>query len=583
MNVAWKTCAGVITACLFVQASASGQTARKDLEDAAAKLRFYSVNDFYTNAVPQPFMKEYHDRLASLRKQDYAVKDLVELLKHDDARVRTLAAHLIFHRRDPKLLPHLAGLAKDKAQTFGRPRPSATGAFFNKDLPGMDKQTVGDVASSMVMTYLSPAGYHNVEPHGPCPGFDVYWAKHKDREYCASWFWLELARASRNSNPQRPEWKPDILEVRKRIDKIPEPDRTFTLLFLRDNPGGEVLVSKDELIEMCKKVGPEKLMQLVLFKIPSDDPDLQSRPNNNTLYVNMVRYVLANAKALLRPEDADMLIQQGPRHEPTSGALTPPWFIAAVELQPGKTKEVLAKAWTEIAKTKPPGRSDNPVRLAEAMWKRYGDDSRDFAVNLFYYQQLWPGEIPHARDRFLSSLGNAWKQPERSLIAAIIRDKRFDTLDWQSLSHIGWIVNAWHSEEIFTRNDLENTSHPLGRGKYHSEMERAQKEFPRETEALEKTLKRWRETLRKVVSDPPAKEICSPLHLYSGGEGPGVRGFSIPRATPTSLQATQPPSPPTPLPRVHGRGESSREEFEDAADKLAFYGQDFDANPRGCY
>src|SRR5262249_2608479 len=147
---------------------------------------------------------KYLQQVARLTERKYEVKDLVALLEHGNPRVRTLAAAALSARGDPKLLPHLVALANDRAETFPEPAPSAVPVDLvnPKKGPTRQKRTVGERVSLMVQEYLSPAGYHyGVGGAGGNPGFDDYWAKRKDRAYCASWFAVALNRASFATSP----------------------------------------------------------------------------------------------------------------------------------------------------------------------------------------------------------------------------------------------------------------------------------------------------------------------------------------------------------------------------------------------
>jgi hypothetical protein len=478
---------GVVFA--FQLSGASHADARGDLEAAAGKLKFITLwAEFYLNATPERWVIEYHDILRKQIEQKHDIKDLVELTKHKDPRVRTLAAYLLFVRHDPMQLPHLAPLVKDSAVTFPRPRPSATGRLFLKDdkLPEMDKQTVGEVVGTMMVTYMSPAGY---------PGFDDYWKKRKDRKYCASWFFLDLGRASRNTTPTPPDVIPAVKEVRKRIDAIPEPDRTFTLLFLRDSPGFEHLASEADLIAGCKNVGPKNLVLLLQYRIPSDDPDLQTRINNNYFYERMIKFVLDRADQLLRAEDADALVA-GTRADWSLGR---DFFIAAAKLNPAKTKDYFKIAWEQLEKSQASTNGDTRGDAGAKLWQATKDVSADFAAKWFYNEEPKPKQQPSARMAFLLQLSQ--KKPdasERTLAAAIIADKRFEFLDWQALRSLAVLVNEIEKRQVVSSNEMLRASPPFGI-LYHFDQERARREHPTETAAFERMLASWRQTVREAI------------------------------------------------------------------------------------
>jgi hypothetical protein len=307
--------------------------ARKELEELAKTLAYFSNYDFVANrfddsGIPPKMAADYRRGIGRLVSRNYEVKVLVELLRHDNPRVRTLAAAALYARLDPKLLPHIAPLTKDTAETFPTHRPPS---YTQSDSPPpLVKQKVGEAVGTMVRMYLGGAGSFD---------FPDYWAKRKDRTHCASWFAVQLYWADGGTFPTPPERVEAVKRVRRKIDRVPEPDRTFILLWLvgvwRPN---DALATEGELVEACRKLGPDPLVKLLSREIPSDDPDLQPRPSNNDRYGQMMRFVLRHPD-LLRPEDADMLLTRARweadyrKHGITDPLLTTDWHTAAAELR----------------------------------------------------------------------------------------------------------------------------------------------------------------------------------------------------------------------------------------------------------
>jgi hypothetical protein len=482
----------LILVSLPIPALAQMPNAEKELEAAARNLAFYG-QDFDANPRPErlKFLREQNARLTAARDLTLERKDVVALLKHRDARVRTLAADWLSEHGHYRALPDLVALAKDDAETFPTPRN--------------EKQTVGQLVRRMVDGFMMPAGYqYGIERQDRYPGFDDYWAKRKDRTHCASWFYIDLRAATRRHEPKNPAQIRAVKELRRRIDKLAEPERTFTLLWLRYNPGLDptTLASDEEMVAACKKLGPDTLLKMLRHEVPSNDPDLQWRTQNNTAYIFMIDFVLRNATQLLRAKDADELIAISDLPDSTSGPHTPKWYIAAIELQGGKVKEVLAKAAKVIERKQVDRWSDAPISLARVFWKRHGDDSRDFVVRMFYRQQPRPQENRDSRGGFLQDLSRVKKPADGKLIADIIADPRFDTLEWEAVDQLARLVNAWHKKPVIPLDDLNQRGHPLGRIGYGWDPERARKEFPREMESLEKTLATWRQAIRASLREP---------------------------------------------------------------------------------
>jgi len=419
----------------------------------------------------------------------YPTESLIKLLKHDSPKVRTLAALLLFDRRDPKLLPHLVPLMKDMAASFPSPAPISNPIGFPKrERPPMEPQEVGKRVRYLVDEYLIHAGYRTEQ-------FDDYWAKHKDRNFCASWFAVELGMASQHTTPTQPECVADIQKIRKRIDRIPEKDRFFTLVWLRDSPGFDALAKDDELIELGKKIGPEPLMLMLVGKMPSDDPDLQSRQTDNYQYVRMQRFVLDRAKVLLRAEDADKLLAfvQDVKTKPNNG-LNHFWLIAITELQPKRAKEILTIAW-EDAKGIYGYNADQRSHIAYEWWRKASDGDPAFVQKWFYEEKIQRGQFPHARSAFLNQLNGRDHPEDRKLLTKLVADKRFNDLDWQTLQTIVERLGDWDNKPLFTYDEIRKVWHPDGQGHYHWHKDEMKKKYPKETDDLEKELAKWRSAI----------------------------------------------------------------------------------------
>ena len=94
-------------------------------ERVAAHLPLFPTSDFLYNradllvaAVPRELAEPYHLLLPQLVVPEGKTAELEKLLKHPDPKVRTLALAALFIRNDPKLLPQIAALVSDDAETF---------------------------------------------------------------------------------------------------------------------------------------------------------------------------------------------------------------------------------------------------------------------------------------------------------------------------------------------------------------------------------------------------------------------------------------------------------------------------------
>jgi hypothetical protein len=81
----------------------------------------------------------------------------------------------------------------------------------------------------------------------------------------------------------------------------------------------------------------------------------------------------------------------------------------------------------------------------------------------------------------------------------IVQDKRFETLDWQSLDELIRALNTWVDRPIVDTHVLQTTTHPYGMGHYDMKADEALQRYPRETQALLDTFRLWRTKVRASI------------------------------------------------------------------------------------
>jgi len=320
---------------------------RRDFEQMATEMPYLAIESVLFDRndhlfkVADPMERETHFRiLKQATDRKYSKEELLKLLKHPDAKVRTLAMVSLFDRNDPTVLPALVELSNDEAATFDGHGKLSEGWLMTTGIGTPQKsQTVGYIAKKMVAFYMERAGYYYGIKHPTEAGFEKYWEVRKGRSYCASWFAVQLVRAGRGTTPISPECAARIRDLRQRINALPPDDCAWVLLWLYKEDGGAELVTEDELVSACQRLGPDKLVVLLQNKNPSDDPDLQPRFSNNYHYNCMMDFVLAHAVQLLRREDSDKLLECEAyqrdyyKHGLGDPNLTPLWEIAAKQLR----------------------------------------------------------------------------------------------------------------------------------------------------------------------------------------------------------------------------------------------------------
>ena len=320
-----------------------------DFEKAAASEGFLDLDCVFYYKFDCPFQAG-----RELVRSDYPVPDLEALTKHRDPRVRTLALVGLFQKRAHKLLPVIFALVDDDAPTFpARTReraidPAALRRLRRQDPPSFVElpqtpQSVGAVAEGLVTFYLKQAGYRFRSYHGtPCFGFPHYWEQCKDRDYLASWFAVELHFAARDPVDAARA----LAALRSRLDALEGEDRLWYSLFVGTSEWGDRIFSKADLLAVGQALGPDQLMLMLASRAPASDPDLVLQADtakcaDGPVGGRMRAFVLGNAAALLRPEDADALLESAKVHDLSRA-------IAAAMLRPDLAESILKGALARV-------------------------------------------------------------------------------------------------------------------------------------------------------------------------------------------------------------------------------------------
>ena len=471
-----------------------------ELERIAARLPYFCAQNFFYDR-PGCFgepAEDYMKLTAELSAIRAPIAELMPLLNHAEPKVRSLAIALLFTSGEPRVLPWIAAKVGDEASTFPDVLPDSRPLRADvRGRPLLQNRTVGEIAAAAVRPYLEGAGFFGgVGGAAGYPGFDSYWVARKDRSYCAGWFLVELRRASGLTSPTPPERVTRILAVRERIDKLPEPDRTWTLLWLNGEAGSDALVSGQELVGAAKKLGAERLVGMLQRRIASSDPDLQPRPDNNYFYERMTRWVLQRAGSLLRKSDAEALLECETRERQAGFSdpnITAWWVIAASELRPERAATLLPEA---LNRFQADWQADDRAQLAAAIWRLPVSQKIRFLQNWFYRESPQRGRSLQSRAMFLRLAGGGPVSQLRRFLATILADERLESLDWQTLEELARTVNAVAGKPVVPQPELEKARHPLGLAHFHWDRETAAAAYPKETAELLRVLGDWRNRMR---------------------------------------------------------------------------------------
>jgi hypothetical protein len=409
----------------------------------------------------------YRRGVADLIALQAGEADLLPLLKHRDPKVRTLAMAKLLMNDDARALPALVALAHDPAPTFPNPQPEAATLAMSGIGPPPKDQTVGDIATAIGNFYLNAAGYGGGIDRDP--GFPAYWQAHKDCDHCASWFLVEMMRAIQGTAPIRADRVDKIRQVRARIDRLPEPDRDWTLLFLGHSwqedpndpdPRADTFISEEEMIKIGQRLGPHKLVLALQQRIPCDDPDMQAdgmgSPGSIPSFSMMRLFLLHHATQLLRPQDADALLAQRQAERARENGLTSAWWtIAAARLQPARADSLLRDDLVYFAGPKQQWNDGyDQADLGLTLWQMEGETEAAFLTDWFYGDlSKKNGRIcPDACSRFID--GVAGTPSGRKLLAKIAGDPRYQTLSAYSTMSLAKAVNRWTPQPIVSDAEI---------------------------------------------------------------------------------------------------------------------------------
>lgn len=442
-------------------------------EALAAQLRYFPTDDFlydrpfndHWNPMPKKWDQAWEAVYREFENLQTPVADLIGLTRHSSPKVRTLAMGALYHREDFHLLPYIAA-AGSKDKTFGMPRRILGGLFHPRiqdEPPEILDQTVAEIATKFLRSWLNSSG-------NSWQSMEVYWEARKDRAFCASWFQFRLQRALQGIRPINENRLGLVKLVRRDVDKLPPPDRDWTLLWVGANWLNHEIhyhfASKDDLLQAGQRLGPQRLLKELRGEKVSDDPDLMPTRGPSDITV----FVLRHAVHLLRPGDAPTLLEGEKRW------YSPMWAIAAAELRPESAEGVLRSAMTRFR-----GLYDEQYRawLAEALWRLGGLPQLDYLVEWFYQEQPKTGGSNDAKPWFVKALKNS--QEGRKFFAAILADKRFEAVEGITVVPMAEIINHWSGRNLWDPKSLRGLGHFFWINDYHLRPQEIEKGYPQQT------------------------------------------------------------------------------------------------------
>jgi hypothetical protein len=457
--------------------AAETSTVRTELEDISVHLPCFDTAGLLYDRMQSRWLSKkdevpYRQYIAYLVAMQANEADLLPLLKHRDPKVRTLAMAKLMMNDDAKALPAIVALAHDAAPTFPNPQPDPEALAMSGVGPPPKNQTVGAISTAIGNFYLNAAGWgYGINGGGGESGFAGYWQAHKDRTYCASWFMVQLIRASQGTSPIPLDRLDKIRQVRDRIDRLPEPDRDWTLLFLGpswredqgdQDPRADVFISENEIIKVGQRLGSNNLILALRRSMPCNDPDMQTdavtAPGSMPAYRLMTLFILHHATQFLRPKDAEALLDQRSAERARKNGLVSAWWtIAAARLQPTRASSLLHDDLLFFAG--PKRKWDfgyDQADLGLTLWRMEGNSESHFLASWFYSDLSKKNGhiIPDACSKFIDGVADT--PSARKLLAIIVTDPRYLTLSAYATMSVAKAVNGWVATPIVSQKEISD-------------------------------------------------------------------------------------------------------------------------------
>lgn len=449
---------------------------------------------------------------AELAARPPSVDDLDALLRDEDAKVRTLAALLLFDREQKELLPQLATLVGDEADTFADAQRDASQAFLGGRAPPRTRwserpTTVGAVAQQL-LGFVYAIASPRVDPD-PKKAFEAFWKQHGAPDANAVWLRLRLVRAHGGITPVRPPWDERVARVRAAVDKLPSPDRELLTIGLSELTfiPTECFATDEERIAAAKKLGDEVLLLCLAGDFPSKDPGLRALFCGSGVFGTMStlhRFVLSPQHEIFGPGAAKHLLaletEQRKRAASTTGFVDAGWVTTAASLQRKHATEWLQAALDRFAE---PYETQQRAQLLAAL-AQFGDAASEAVV----VERFWRDDLTfqcgtYRRTEVLAAVGRCPRDKAVRVLRALLAAPAAADIDPATAVELDVAVGALLGARPVGEETVRAVHHPFGVHqlcmKQQQQMARAQ--YPAETERVFATARAWRDTIAKALRD----------------------------------------------------------------------------------
>ena len=395
--------------------------------------RFAAANDRPLDVLRGP------PKVRRLLDQDEPAAAIKPLLDHPDARVRILAAAMLYDKNDWRLLDALLPMLDDADPAF---RSADYRSAIDPAIEPTPPQPVSSFVRPLLLFHLDHAnpvlpgvarGKGQYEPEAVREAWRMLGQARGDRNDTAGSFVVRYLRAAGGTSPLQSDRFGDVERVLWSTGALPMPERFFTLLRLHDENKGwfeasDVSYSSDYLLALARSLPRETRLAVLRGERVSDDPDLPNGFGDT--------FVMSHAGDLLLAEDAELLLdleqkqrrQSASQRYPNGSASQEP-VIAAAVLCPEKAPIILKNAMRRFDGEYD---GDRRAKLAAALFRAGGLDEADYLRTWLFDFTPARGQIGGGREGFLWACRQNDPAGFRRFAAGVVRDERLSQLGPQS-------------------------------------------------------------------------------------------------------------------------------------------------------
>jgi hypothetical protein len=368
---------------------------------------------------------------ATLQRATSPVEELRALLGHRDPKVRTLGILLLYDLNRSDVLPDIARLVNDDAETFPEPvrvsRPLMSG---RQEAWPMRPVKVSQWARGAIDRWVSASwelsdarsrGQLNYDQPEVVIGRLRAFNRSRDPQTSTAALRVALMRATGGISPPRPERVARVEQVMSKLLQVPMPRRLFVAIALDFERYRGERYSTTFLLDMARQVPREVRLATIRRQRAIDDDDL--KPGFGYWYF------LDHAVDLFQASDVELILSSQPTRS-ASDSTDARYAVAAAMLEPQRADETLIAAMERFG-----GRFelDQRTRVATAL-ADLGTEEKGLpaAIDWFFRESPQSDSFGFGRDKFLAELHARDRIRYREVLALIVRDERLGTLGPES-------------------------------------------------------------------------------------------------------------------------------------------------------